>query len=181
GRRRTRVREERVNVRGGRRPLRELRDELWTRDEVSEVSLLVRLQLRLPVALTDDDAVAYLPLVAKEDGVARHVVGEAEGRLVCAYDQEARLLELYREEERLRDVDPLRLTARRVIPATLYLVRPEVLARLVGLTIEEVVVVRADERARIVYRVRARLRCVVNDSERRSRGRAERRARRRVL
>src|SRR5207253_9582011 len=81
----------------------------------------------------------------------------AEARLVDAHDVVAGLLELYREEERGRDIYAARLQALRVTNAGRELIRPERFARRVGLAIEEIVVVLADERLRVAYGVGLRV------------------------
>src|ERR1043165_3077715 len=173
-RRRARVGVELVNVGGSRLALRERRDVLGPGDEVGEIVLLVRLDLLLPVALPDDYALVNLVLVAQEDGVARRTLGVAEGGLVRADNEVAGLLELDGEEEGRRDIGARALAARRVRAARLDVVRPEVLPRLIRLTVEEVVVVLADEGRRVVYRVGRPFSPVVHDLERGRRGRAER-------
>src|SRR5256714_14049354 len=112
-RRDARVREQGVDV--GRRILIGVRRlEVGALDEREHVCVLVVVQLLLPVALSDDDAVGYRArlrhevLAAHGHGLAGQV---AEGRLVYKVDEVARVLELNGEEERARSIDALDLDA----------------------------------------------------------------------
>ena len=97
--------------------------------------------------------------VDQEGDVARVAGQVAEGRLVRADDEVARLLELNGEEEGGRDVLPARRRRQAAsAPHDVDLARPEGLARGVGLAVEEVVVVLADEGRGVVYRVGVRRR-----------------------
>src|SRR5205085_7860211 len=142
---------------------RELGDELGARDEVGQVSLLVRLEQLLEARLPDDDALVDLALVSEEGRVAGRALGVSEGGLVCADDEVAGLLELDREEEGGTGVDPLDLDTVRVRAAGSDALRPEGEAGRVALPVEEVVVVLADEWAGFVNGVRGRLRGAVRD------------------
>src|SRR5205085_9028435 len=122
-------------------------------DELQREGGLVRLQLLLPVALSDD----YVPpdplrvgqeLVEPDDGDAQ-LMRAAEaggprrisvGNLVDPLDEIAGLLELDREEEGRRDVDAAdRQVGGRRVRAVRHLASPEGEARRVRLADEEVV------------------------------------------
>src|SRR5205085_7949924 len=92
------------------------------------------------------------------------------GGFIESVEEEARALELDGEEEGRRGVDALDLAALRGLypcAARLDVVRPELEARGVGLAVEEVVVVLADEEGGGVHGVRGgRSEVVVVDDER---------------
>src|SRR5205823_10239675 len=106
--------------------------ESRARDEGEGEPALVRFEPLLPTRLTDDDAVLDGLRVGQElvaphgRDAARRV---AVGRLVEAVDEEARVLELNREEEGRRRVDALDLAALRVRAARFDVRSPELRAR----------------------------------------------------
>ena len=118
---------------------------------------LVRLKLLLPPLRADDDAVRDRARVGHE-GLAAHGHGRvrdiAERGLVEPVNEEAGLLELYREEEGSGDVDAVRVNAGLVRAALVDVVLPEGEARLVGEAREEVHVLLLDEEVRVVNRDR---------------------------
>jgi hypothetical protein len=150
-------------------------------NEVERVGLLIRLEQSLPVALPDDHAVADDPCVSEEvvqavNGYrARDVQRErvAVSGLIGAIDEVARFLKFNREKESGTDVDTLDLAAPGVCAARLDLVRPEGEARRIGLAVQEVMVVLADEPRGHVNRVNRRLLRVVRDLQRGYRARTE--------
>src|SRR4029434_300200 len=124
--------------------------ELRARDELVGERLLVGFQLGLPRTLPDDDLAPDLPRVADELAVVREAV---ERGAVETVHEEARLLELNREEEGRARVNPLYLAASCVCAAGLDVIDPEGQARRVRFAIEEVGVVLADKEQGVINRI----------------------------
>src|SRR5215213_2804522 len=148
------VRVERGDELRGRERERVVLLELGALDELVDVGRLARLKLQLPTGLAHDDARAYLARVERE---LQQALGRAPVRgLVSLVGEEARLLELNREEERGRDVYARGLHAGRVRAAMTKLILPEGEPRGVRVAAEEVSVVLAHEELGVVQGVGGR-------------------------
>ena len=143
-----------------------MRHEFGARHEVEKIVLFVCLELLLPITLADDNAFGNFALVTQEDQVSWIALGVAKRGLLRANDEIARLFELYRKEERRRNIDALYLPALRVRAAALDVIRPKDLARLIRLPVEEIVVMLADKSLRNVDWITVSLWNVIDNLQR---------------